>query len=48
VEELEPVWVCCGWRTPTTAKYLVLHSIYNHSTKELIVPYPVEKKSLNN
>jgi hypothetical protein len=20
VEELEPVWVCCGWRTPTTAQ----------------------------
>jgi hypothetical protein len=19
VEELEPVWVCCGWRTPPTA-----------------------------
>jgi hypothetical protein len=19
VEELEPVWVCCGWRTPHTA-----------------------------
>jgi len=22
VEELEPVWVCCGWRTPPTAQSL--------------------------
>jgi hypothetical protein len=22
VEELEPVWVCCGWRTPPTAHYV--------------------------
>jgi hypothetical protein len=23
VEKLEPVWVCCGWRTPPTVTYLL-------------------------
>jgi len=24
VKELEPVWVCCGWRTPRCDKYQML------------------------
>jgi len=30
VEELEPVWVCCGWRTPPTAhsNKMQLYTVY--------------------
>jgi hypothetical protein len=32
VEELEPVWVCCGWRTPPTAhSYWFSLCIFLHS-----------------
>ena len=23
VEELKPVWVCCGWRTPPTTQWVI-------------------------
>jgi hypothetical protein len=29
VEELEPVWVCCGWRTTPTAQNTLLAEILN-------------------
>jgi hypothetical protein len=39
VEELEPVWVCCGWRTPPTA-----HVYWNI----LKMHEPINVKSPNN
>jgi hypothetical protein len=54
VEELEPVWVCCGWRTPPTAKCLIyisslrvwgfyLYTIEMPQYRQTQCPYTVDK-----
>jgi hypothetical protein len=44
VEELEPVWVCCGWPTPPTTHSTRIHVYWNIVTMH----GPINVKSPNN
>jgi hypothetical protein len=44
VEELEPVWVCCGWRTPPTVhsnRFQLLLQVLKYQTLSSPSAYPI-------